>query len=239
MKNLKNLDFQLQIDSEKSDAELIKYCYGLLLKTKHICNYIERNCLKDLKFKTEGYSGIVITFVYGYPEEKMTDCDEPFITFNKALGINIRFDKRRYDSLKTNNEFREFIRESMKSTFRKIETKYKIPSLEILNSYDKLKEEKFINEWQIKKKTDRTRKLLIELHGSLTINKFILNLKIFQYKKEIYNNIILETVPDEYVYANKFREIVIEEKAVKIFDSANNITFSLSLENILIPEFHK
>ncbi|WP_452227753.1 MULTISPECIES: hypothetical protein [unclassified Lacinutrix] len=244
MKTLKHLDFQLQIDSdslkidnEKNKEKIVDdcydYCYNLKLKTKHICNYIERTCLKKLKFEVKDYNGIVITFLHGYPEEKMSNIDESYITLSKCVGIFIRFDKAKYDSLKTDNEFREFIYEYMVDTFKKIEAKYEIPSSEMLASYKELKEKNFVNEWLGKKKTDTTRKLLAELHCAVTIDKFILTLKLYQDKVEIYNNVILETVPDEYRYAHRVKKLVIEQDAIKVLGTRDKITFSLPLKDIL------
>jgi len=233
MKTVTNFDFQLKIDSETNRNQIIEYCYNLRLKTKHITNYIELNCLKELKFKTEEFGGIVITLMYGYDDNKWSNYDSPFITHSKSVGIYIRFDKKRYDSLKTDNEFREFIYEYIIDAFKKIETKYKIPSSEMLASYNELKEKNFVNEWLSKKKTDRSRKLLAELHCAVTIDKFILTLKVYQNKEEVYNKAILETVPDQLVYGNKMKKIVIEDEAIQILGIGDKVTFSLPLNSVL------
>ncbi|WP_452229058.1 hypothetical protein [Lacinutrix sp. MEBiC02404] len=233
MKTLTNLDFQLKIDSEINRDQIIEYCYNLRLKSKHITNYIELNCLKQLKFKTEEFRGIVISLMHGYDDKKWSNYDNPFITPSTSIGIYIRFDKKKYDSLKTDNEFRDFIYEYMVESFKKIETKYEIPSTEMLASYEELKSKNFINERLSIKKSDRTRKLLAELHSSVTIDKFILTLKVYQDKKEVYNKIVLETVPDTLVYANKMKKLVIEETAIKVLGIGDKVTFSLPLEDIL------
>ncbi len=234
MKTLKTLDFQLKIGNQKSNKELIDYCYNLRLKTKHITKYIENNCLKELKYKTEKITGIVITFIYGYDDKEWSNYDIPFVTHSKCIGIFIRFDKKKYDSLKTDDEFREFIYEYMTNAFDKIETKFEIPSSEILSSYNEFKEKKFIYEWLSKKKSDRARKLLAELHCTINIDRFILTLKVFQNKEIVYNNIILETNPDEYSYTHKVKNLIIEEEFIKVLGTGDKITFSLPLKgNVL------
>ncbi len=232
MKILKTIEFQLQIFSKVSDKKLTRYCYNFLLQTKHICNYIERICLKKLQCKTEKANGIVITFFYGYSDEQMSDCDIPYLV-NNNIAINMLFDKKRYDKLKTDDELREFIYEYMVDAFKKIEIEFDIPSVEMLNSYDELKEKNFVNEWLWKRKTDRTRKLLAEIHCAITIDRCILILKVFQNKTEIYNNIILETTPDEYSYVHKVKKISIEEQFIKVLGTGDKITFSLPLDDYL------
>jgi len=231
MKTLTNLVFQLKWDIKKTQ-EQTDYCYKLKLKTKHITNYIELNCLKQLKFKSEEFSAIVIDFMHGYDDNKWSNYDDPYITFNKSIGIFIRFDKEKYDSLKTDNEFRKFIYSYMVDAFKKIETKYIIPTSEILTCYQELKEKDFVNERLIIKKTDKTRKLLAELHCEVTIDKFILTLKVYHDKKEVYNKVVLETEPDEYAYAHKIKKLVIEKEAIKVLGTGDEITFSLPLNEI-------
>ena len=38
----------------------IPYTYGFKKKSRYICNYIEREVLKKLRYKVEGYNRIVI-----------------------------------------------------------------------------------------------------------------------------------------------------------------------------------
>ncbi len=231
MKTIKTLDFQLKWD--KAGKDIVDYCYQVRLKSTHISNYIERNCLRELKFQTEEYSGIIITLHYGYPEEKMTDCDEPFISLTKCVSLNMILDKEKYDAIKSDNDFREFIYDTMVYAFKKIEVKYPIPSKEILASYNELKNKKFINEWIAIKKTDRKRKLVAELYCTLTIDRFILTLKIYQDKQEIYNKVILETDSDVYAYGYSVRNLVIEKNEILVLGVGDKITFSLDLKNIL------
>jgi len=230
MKTLKTFYFQLKLEN-KNTQKLVDYCYNFRLKTKHITNYIELNCLKSLKYKTEEFQGIGIDFMHGYDDTKWSNYNNARITPSKSVGIFLRFDKERYDTLKTDDEFREFIYEYMVDAFEKIETKYQIPSSEMLASYNELKEKNFVNERLITKKTDRTRKLLTELHCAVTIEKYVLSLKVFRDKQEVYNQVILETVPDEYAYANKVKKLVIEQDEIKVLGTGDKLTFSLHVKN--------
>lgn len=231
MKTIKTLDFQLKWD--KAGKEVVDYCYQVRLKSTHISSYIERNCLRELKMKSEEYSGIIITLMHGYDDEKWSNYDNAFISPTKCVSIYISLDKDKYDSLKTDNDFREFIYNTMVYAFERIETKYPIPSKEILASYTEFKENNFINEWLTKKKTDRKRKLLAELHCKLTMNKFILILKVFQNKEEIYNKEILETDSNIYSYGYSVRKLIIEQDKILVLGARDKVTYSLLLKNIL------
>lgn len=225
---LKNIFYNLTIDL--IDQEAINYRYSFNLKTFHICNYIERNCLKSLKFNSDKFQAIGFDLRYGYEEKYMNI--EPHISSNKSLAIVSVFDKTKYDNLKTDNEFRSFCYDYMIKSFEKIEGIYEIPKAEILASYKELEENNFVNKWFSTKKTDKTRKLLAELHCEVTIDKFILTLKVYHDKKEVYNKVVLETEPDEYAYAHKIKKLVIEKEAIKVLGKRDEITFSLPLNEI-------
>jgi hypothetical protein len=232
MKTLTNFNFQLQIDDEPSSKKLIDYCYKLRLKTKHITNYIELNCLKDLKFQSEDFGAIVIDLMHGYNDNEWSNYDNPEISFNKSVAVFKRFDKKRYDSLKTDDEFRALIYEYMVDAFKNIETKYKFPTKEILASYDELKNKNFINERIILKKSDKAKKIDAELHAAVTIDNFILTLKVYHDKKEIYNKKVFKTDPDELSYINKVKKLSIFDNSINILGTGDKVTFSLPLKEI-------
>ncbi len=85
---LKYLDFQLQMDG--GSKEIIDYCYDFK-KSRHILNYIERTCLKKIKFESEFFNGIVVSFRFGFEEKFMIV--EPHISTNKSLNIILPLDK--------------------------------------------------------------------------------------------------------------------------------------------------
>ncbi|WP_452229602.1 hypothetical protein [Lacinutrix sp. MEBiC02404] len=221
---LNNIDIQLRLNPGDTS-----YQYLLKKRTRHILNYIERNCLKPLKFDSTEYRNIVITLKHGFEEKYMNL--EPYISSNKSLVIELDFKKERYDNLSTNNEFREFFHQILITAFKKAETKYVIPSTEILESYEELKENKFINNWIFKKKSNKNINLLVELNCNLTISKFELSLIIIRDKKEIYNKIILETDPDELAFEYRFKDIIIEDDKVIIIDKRKKI-----LKEVLLSE---
>ena len=232
MKTIKTLDFQLNWD--KAGKEIVDYCYQVRLKSTHISNYIERTCLRELKIKSEEYSGIIITLMHGYDDAKWSNYDNPFISPTKCVSIYIRLDKENYDAIKTDNDFREFIRQTMEYAFEKIEVKYPIPSKNILASYNDFKEKNFINEWLSKKKTDRKRKLLAEVYCKITTTKFILTLKVIQDKKEIYCKEIFKTDSNIYSYGYSLRKVVIEQDKILVLGARDKVTFSLPLKDILL-----
>ncbi len=225
---LKNIFYNLTIDLKKQEA--IDYRYSFRLKSFHICNYIERNCLKQLKFESDKFQAIGFDLRYGYEEKYMNV--EPFISPNKSLAIVSIFDKLRYDNLKTDNEFREYYHDYMQKSFERVKNTYEIPIDKIIASYKELEENNFVNKWLAYKKNDKTRKVLAELYYEVTIDKFILTLKVFHDKKEVYNQVILETEPDEFAYANQIKKLVIEQETINILGIGDKIAFSLPLKKI-------
>ncbi len=225
---LKNIGIQLQIDG--GNKETISYCYSFKKKSRHIFNYIERNCLQQLKFESEEFKAIAISLRYGYENRFMNV--EPEISSNKSLHIVLPFDKNEYDTINNNESYRELLYKYILMAFEKAQSKYIFPSSEILESYKELENKKFVNEWIFKKKIDKTRKITAELHCSLTIEKFELSLKVKEDKKGIYDEIILETDPDEIAFEYRFKDIIIEKDKIIITDKRKKTLKEILLRDI-------
>jgi len=223
----KTIDFHLYTNYSNVD-----YSYAVKLKTKHICNYIERNCLKPLKFQTKDNQGIIISFRHGYNDA--TDSTfEPKISPTNRVSCTLAFDKEKYDRLKTDNDYREFCLESLLQAFETAKGKYEIPTTEILESFEELRQNNFVNEWLHKKKAVKTKKILVELHCAMTIDQFQLTLKVSQNNKEIYKKVILETDPDEFAFQYKLGDILVDDEAIIITTKTKKELYKLSFSELV------
>ena len=136
----KTIDFHLYTDYNN-----VAYNYAVKLRTKHICNYIERNCLKPLKFETKDYKGLIVGFKHGY-DDALTYNVKPTIGFTKSVFCTLPFDKEKYDKLKTPNDYSAFYLESLQQAFEIIKGKYDVPTVQILESFETLRKNDFVNE---------------------------------------------------------------------------------------------
>jgi len=227
---LKNIFFQINVKDETSD-----YKHKFYTKSRHICNYIERNCLRPLKFYSDSFQGIGIDLRFGYEAKFMNV--EPYISPNKTLVTVLTFDKKRYDNMKTDGEFRDYLYETLMKAFFKLKTdsKYVFPSVEILNCYNELKEKNFINEWLFKRKTDRSKKIVAELYCLMTIEALNLKLKVTQNKDEVFYKKIHEETTNNMVY-RQFKDLKIEANRIIVLKSKDKVLKEFSFKELGIKE---
>lgn len=223
---LRNIFFQINADDATKE-----YKYSFYTKSRHICNYIERNCFKSLKFYSDSFQGIGIDMRFGY-EEKFMDVS-PYISPNKTLVSVLKFDKGRYDNLKKDGEFRDFLYESMLEAFSKInkESEYIIPSTDILNCYNELKEKNFINQWLFKRKTDRSKKLVAELYCLMTMEDLNLKLKVTQNENEVFYETIHVETTNNMVY-RQFKDLKIESDRIIVLKNKSEILKEFKLTEL-------
>jgi hypothetical protein len=207
-----------------SSPKEIEYSYSLMKRSRHILNFVERTCLRKIKYETNGFKGIVIDKIYN-------EAGEPYITLNKSLAVPLKFDKLKYDEIKTVDEFRKYVEECVKKALEKIKGLYDVPSAEILESLQTLKENNYVNEWLHKEKTDRKRKIAVALTCSITIEKFQLRLIVKVENKEVFDGIVLETDPDEVAFHYLFKDIRIEEDKIIITSKLSTNLLEYSLKN--------
>jgi len=222
----KQIDIFLRIENA------VEYAYSLKKKSRHILNYIERNCLKPLKFESDGFIGIIIDLRYGFEDKFMYDVPV-FLSETKCLVDVIPFDKIKYDSLKKDDEFREFFHDCLVKSITDIEKNYKIPGKEILNCYQDLKKNNFVNEWVHQKKSDKKKGVLIELVCLLTIDKFQLTLRVTKEAKEIFSKVILEKDPDEIAFEYELGDILIEDDKITVTKKRKDVLVKIPYKQIL------
>jgi len=224
----RSIDFHL-----RSEENNIAYNYDLKKKSRHIFNYIERNCLKQLKFETINYSGIIIDLRYGY-EDRFIYNIEPSLSPTKCIVCVLPFNKSKYDNLKTDDEFRYFFYECLLEAFKQVNGKFIIPEKEILDSYQALKCNDFLNEWLHKKKIDKKRKIEVKLICILAIDKFQLRFIVTLTDEVVFDEIVLETEADEVAFYWQFKDILIEETKIIITKkyAGNLLEYSLNINQI-------
>jgi hypothetical protein len=191
------------------------YRYGFSLKSKHVLNYIERNCLKKIKYRIEGFNRIVFSLSTKLPLR------ETYVNSEKVLVVYSLFDKEKYDSLKE-NEISNYFSNLALTLFENLNSKIALPFEEIKHSIDTLKLANFENKWIHKKKLNRKLGLYFLLECELEINQFHLFLKIQNKTDTLLVKQLLKLSPDEIDYNYRFKDILFEEKKLvlnsKIYD---------------------
>lgn len=212
----------MQIGLPTSEDVTVEYKYEFRKKSLYITNYIERECLKNIKFHSEDFNRIGINLNY--------EDESPYI-FNNTLIIPVFFDKALYDRQKSKYEFQLYIIQILHSAFQKAVGLYNIPVNEMLASLDILRDNNFGNEWIYKQKIDKTRKLRVELHCSLTIKEFQLTFIVRKGNETLFKDIVLTTEPDEIAFGYRFKDIQIDNEKIIVTSSISGNLLVYSLQN--------
>ena len=196
----------IKIDSDK---ESIDYIYGFKTKCRHVLNFIERTCLNTLKWPTDGFNalGVVLS---DKPD------DTYIINFSKVLVVTLPFNKKEIDGLDTNSKLFNFVFRTFKIVLEKEYKKYNLPKTEILESFDEFKDLGYKNEWIFTKKKLKDIGT-VELHCSLTIDKFELTVLVYHETEIIFKEVILKTDPDELAFESRFKNIEVGAHSFKVF----------------------
>jgi hypothetical protein len=198
-----------------------KYAYELKKKAKYITNYINRNCLQNIKFVSNDFSIFVI-----YLMENMV---EPYIV-NNGLVVPVIFNKNEYDKINKQENYFKYFSKCIKKAFETINKKYELPEDDIIKTLEAFKENNYINTWIHKKKGIKNLKITISLNCEMTMEIFRLKLNITKEGKQLLNKTILETDPDEVAFEYRFKDIEIENNTIKITSKNGTELFKYEIE---------
>lgn len=221
-------NFHIRINIPTNDKITVDYKYKFKKKSRHITYYLVLNCLNKNKFESNKFDTIIISL-------QLDKSKTPVVTKNKSLDIPLFFDNSYYDSIKNVMDFRLYVEECIKTALSGIADLYEeVPTRDLLITLQELKNKNYKNEWLYKKKIDRKDKLLVELNCQLTIDVFKLFLNIHKGNDIIFNEIVLETDPDDVAFNYRFKDIVFKENKVIITSKTSTNLLEFSLNNYKI-----
>lgn len=148
------------------------------LKTRHILNYIERECLKPIKFKAD-FDTICIDLRYGFSKDYIDV--EPYISASNTLEIILPFDKDIYDRLLSEEAYYTYILGCLSQGFNKCKELFNMPMDAMLTTYQNFQEQGCINTWTIQEKCiHRKSPSKVRLTGALSMTQFRLHFQIIE-----------------------------------------------------------
>lgn len=190
-------------------------------RTRYICNFLERR-LRTLRFHAEGVSKICVQGRH-MPEEAC-----PIVPENSAVP-SVTFDKDRYQVLGLNQQH-EFFIGMLCEGIEKCARYHRIPLAEMMVAIGDFRRGGYKNEWIHQTKLLRPAGLRASLLCSLDAERFILTLQLERRNKIIFKEPILETKPDEIIFAFRFKEVVLDGDFVVVKNKFGESIFSFELE---------
>ncbi len=192
-------------------------------RTRYLCNYIERN-LKLIKFKSDGFGKICIM---GTLKSKF-ECS---IVPENALRVSVPFNTSEYLNLPP-DDWHEFYIKLLTDGLNQIDLKYSIPKSEIFDSISSFRIGSNVNEWVFVSKKTKDRKITALLVCSLDQYKFILRLILKRDQLVIFEKQILETKPDEIIFAYRFKNMFINNDELVVADKFGDSLYRMNIKDL-------
>lgn len=192
-------------------------------RTRYICNFLEQR-LKSEKFHADGFSKICVQGTSS-PQETC-----PIVSDNAAVP-SVRFDQALYEALGQDGHHELFIA-MLREGLEKCSRHHNIPLSPFEDSLKEFRRGSYKNEWTHQSKLLRPVGLRASLLCSLDPDRFQLTLRLDHKGEAVFNEPILETMPDEIIFAHRFKRVVLDGDDVVVEDKFGAPTFSLRLSSL-------
>lgn len=192
-------------------------------RTRYVCNFLERR-LGELKYQARGFSKICVQGRHA----RLDVC--PIVSENAALPT-VAFDQSRYVALHA-GEAHEFFISMLAEGLERCSKYHCIPFVELKSAIDAFRKGGYRNEWTHQKKVLRPVGLHASLLCSLDQERFRLSLKLERKGVPVFDQQILETKPDEIIFAHRFKEVALDGDDVVVKDKFGKTLFSIHVASL-------
>jgi len=159
--------------------------------------------LKKLRFESDGFNRIVV-------ELKSIIRPATYVNSCQVAGVDIEFDRKRIDAV-DGIALTHLQIELLKSGIEKCALTHSIPKTELLQGLDAFVEQGMKNEWLHKKRTFKEHAFSAALTCKMTQSSFALWLTVMRQNTLVFEDVILETDPDEIAFHWKFKDMVVTD----------------------------
>ena len=222
---VKRIHIKLEVEYSKIPSQ--KFLYQFYLRSRHIFNFIERECLKKLRREAD-YDTISIEVRHGFDPLYMQPAAE--VIYHNVLRIILPFNLEEYRQLSTLNEYYIFIEKILVDTLEVVGDRFNFPGNEILESYHNFLQQGCKNTWILQSKIlDKESKLKVQLKGQLTESKFILEYLLYVGKTLVATQTVFTGDPDELIFSNIVKEVYWDGRYI-VISGKNGVIKRLPLE---------
>lgn len=192
-------------------------------RTRYLCNFVQRR-IRGLKFESDGFNMIGV-------QGRLRPLDACSVVSEKCLLSTVAFDQPQFQSLQA-EERHEFFIAMLTSGVQKCASQHSIPLLEITSAINEFRAAGYRNEWTFEDKLLRPVGIRAALMCRLTTEKFVLSLRLSAKGMTLWEEQILETLPDEIIFAHKFKSVALKDDAIVVLDKFGNETYSVDLARL-------
>ncbi len=203
----------------------VDYTYGFLKQSRCLCNYLEREVLKKLKFACDGFNRIVICLV-------PTPGDDVYVNSCQVACVEIQVDHEEYTS-KQGHELAIYYIAKLREGLMKCAQSVPIPLEALLQGIDDFIAGGMKNRWIHRSKKLGGQGLKAELDCELTLNEFILRIRVYQGPHLLLDEVVLQTDPDEIAFAFRFHDLVVLDGVLTVTSKNTDSPWSRRLDQVL------
>lgn len=180
----------------------VDYAYAFLKGSRHVCNWLEREALKPLRFQADGFDRIVIAF-------RAQPRDDVWLNSEKVACLELPFARASFDATPAAERGAWYVarlREGLAACARSL----RIPLAELEAGLDAFVAGGLRNAWVHRVRRFRQQGLRVALGCELTLSQFRLELTVERAGRVALREVILETDPDERAFAWRFDDVRLE-----------------------------
>lgn len=156
----------------------------------------------------------------------------PRISPEANLIVSVGFSSAAFAELRPGEEHEFFVAMTVDGLDRCAQ-QHQIPIAELTTTLEEFRRCGYRNEWTYQRKLLRQVGLQASLLCSLDPERFRLVLKLEKKHRAVFEQQILETKPDELIFAHRFKEVVVDGDSVVVKDKFGKALFSMP-----IPQCH-
>lgn len=210
----------------KPDEFPRQYRSEFAFRTRYVCNYLQREVLRPLKFRTDGYSRLAIQAQHD-PDPRCRVVPE------NALDIPIAFDQVEHDALR-GDESHEFYISMLVEALDKASQQHDIPHTELMNGIAAFRRGGYRNDWTHQKKMLKGLGVQASLLCSLDQEAFRLRLRLERQHEIVFEREILVTKPDEIIYTHEFKDVITEDGRIIVRNGYGNTVLAVDAATLEI-----
>lgn len=188
-------------------------------QTRFLCNYVQRK-LVERKVLTDGFKTICVIC-------KNAPAALSYKNSSSALIAEVPFMMADYEKL-SEDELPEYFIGLLNLGLLKCSRDQNLPAEYFSEAIQSFRDGHYKNEWQYAEKTFRTVGLKCRLQCKLDLSWFHLILEVERAGQIVFSQEILKTLPDEVIYAHRFKDIKFDGQTVIVQDKFGEPLFEWS-----------
>ena len=190
-------------------------------QTRFICHYVQR-FVAARKVEAEGFKKICVVC-------KSAASESTFKTSSNSLIAEVPFDIAAYEKTAM-HALPEYFIGLLQAGLAKASANQHLPAEVFQEAVGSFRALGYKNEWVHSARTFRSHKLKCRLLCELDLSAFHLTLEVEREGELTLTQEILRTLPDEAIYAHRFKDIELDGQDLLVRDRFGRTLFALNLE---------